>query len=121
MPFVAEFKTHGRSKMLDFGHAPDEDKDAIEKFEKQAIAMAKTRRRPAVPHNGRVVHSRIYGKRRYRRVLRRALKASRHGKRIAARRWDRDGHLIQRCKRRSLGPVSVPLGFPAFMARARPE
>ena len=46
MPFVAEFKTHGRSKMLDFGHAPDEDKDAIEKFEKQAIAMAKTRRRP---------------------------------------------------------------------------
>ena len=46
MPFVAEFTTDGRSKMLDSGHAPDEDKDAIEKFEKQAIAMAEARRRP---------------------------------------------------------------------------
>ena len=46
MPFVAEFTTDGRSKMLDAGHAPDEDKDAVQKFEKQAIAMAEARRCP---------------------------------------------------------------------------
>ena len=41
-----------------------EDKDAIEKFEKQAIAMAEARRCPVhlrVLHNGRVVHSKSYG------------------------------------------------------------
>ena len=60
MPFVAEFTTDGRSKMLDAGHAPDEDKDAVQKFEKQAIAMAEARRCPIhleVLHNARVVHS----------------------------------------------------------------
>jgi hypothetical protein len=44
--------------MLDSGHAPDEDKDAIEKFEKQAIAMAEASRFPVhlqVLQNGRVV------------------------------------------------------------------
>jgi hypothetical protein len=64
MPLVAEFSTEGRSKMLDSGHASDEDKDAIQKFEKQAIAMAETRRRPVhlqVLHNGHVVHSKSYG------------------------------------------------------------
>jgi hypothetical protein len=64
MPFVAEFTTDGRSKMLDSRHAPDEDKDAIEKFEKQAIAMAEASRFPVhlqVLHNGRVVHSKSYG------------------------------------------------------------
>jgi hypothetical protein len=64
MPFVAEFTTDGRSKMLDSGHAPDEDKDAIAKFEKQAIAMAEARRHLVylqVLHNGRVVHSKSYG------------------------------------------------------------
>jgi hypothetical protein len=58
MPFVAEFTTDGRSKMLDSGHAPDEEKDAITKFEKQAMAMAETRRCPVhlqVLYNGRVV------------------------------------------------------------------
>jgi hypothetical protein len=48
MPFVAEFTTDGRSKMLDSGQAPGEDKDAIEKFEKQAIAMAEARRCPGI-------------------------------------------------------------------------
>jgi hypothetical protein len=43
MPFVAEFTPDGRSKILDSGHAPEDDKDAIEKFEKQAIAMAEAR------------------------------------------------------------------------------
>jgi hypothetical protein len=64
MPFVAEFTTDGRSKILNSGDAPDEDKDAIEKFEKQAIAMAEARRGPVhlqVLHNGRVVHSKGYG------------------------------------------------------------
>jgi hypothetical protein len=37
MPFVAEFKTHGRSKMLNFGHAPDEDKDAIENLKSRPL------------------------------------------------------------------------------------
>jgi CubicO group peptidase (beta-lactamase class C family) len=63
-PFVAEFSTDGRSKMLDFGHAPGEDKDAIQKFEEQAIAMAEAGRFPVhlqVLHNGRVVHSKEYG------------------------------------------------------------
>jgi hypothetical protein len=46
MPFAAEFTTDGRSKMLDSGHAPDDDKGAIEKFEEQAIAMAEARRGP---------------------------------------------------------------------------
>ena len=46
MPLVAEFTTDGHSRILDSGHAPDEDKDAIENFEKQAIAMAEARRRP---------------------------------------------------------------------------
>jgi hypothetical protein len=64
MPFVAEFTTDGRSKVLDFGHAADDDKDVIEKFEKQAIAMAEAGRCPVhlqVLHNGRVVHSQSYG------------------------------------------------------------
>jgi hypothetical protein len=64
MPFVAEFTTDGRSKILDSGHAPDEDKDAVQKFEKQAIAMAEARQCPVhlqVLHNGRVVHSKSYG------------------------------------------------------------
>jgi hypothetical protein len=64
MPFVAEFTIHGRSKMLDSGHTPDESKDAIEQFEKQAVAMAEARRCPVhlqVLHNGRVVHSKSYG------------------------------------------------------------
>jgi hypothetical protein len=64
MPFVAEFATEGRSKMLDSGHAPDDDKDAIERFEMQAIAMAEARRCPVhlqVLHNGRVVLSKSYG------------------------------------------------------------
>jgi hypothetical protein len=64
MPFVAEFTTDGRSKMLDSGHAPDDDKDTIEKFEKRAMAMAEARRCPVhlqVLHNGRVVHSKSYG------------------------------------------------------------
>jgi hypothetical protein len=64
MPFAAEFTTDGRSKMLDSGHAPDDEKDAIERFEKQAIAMAEARRCPVylqVLHNGRVVHSKSYG------------------------------------------------------------
>jgi hypothetical protein len=47
MPFAAEFTTDGRSKMLDSGHAPDDDKGAIEKFEEQAIAMAEAR--PGTP------------------------------------------------------------------------
>jgi hypothetical protein len=37
MPFVAEFTTDGRSKMLDAGHAPDEDKDAVQKFESRRL------------------------------------------------------------------------------------
>ena len=64
MPFVAEFTIGGRSKMLDSGYATDDDKDAIEKFEKQAIAVAEARRCPIhlqVLHNGRVVHSKSYG------------------------------------------------------------
>jgi hypothetical protein len=64
MPFAAEFTSDGRSKMLDSGHAPDENKDAIEAFEKQAIEMAEERRCPVhlqVLHNGRVVHSKSYG------------------------------------------------------------
>jgi hypothetical protein len=64
MSFLAEFTTDGRSKMLDSGHAPDEDKEALQKFEKQAIAMAEARRCPVhlqVLHNGRVVHSKSYG------------------------------------------------------------
>jgi hypothetical protein len=64
MPFVAEFTTDGRSKMLDSGHAPDEDGDAIHKFKKEAIAMAEARRGPVhlqVLHNGHVVHSKSYG------------------------------------------------------------
>lgn len=64
MPLVAEFSTEGRSKMLDSGQASDEDKDAIQKFEKQAIAMAEARRFPVhlqVLHNGDVVHSKSYG------------------------------------------------------------
>jgi hypothetical protein len=64
MPPQAEFTTDGSSKMLDSGHAPDEDKDAIEQFEKQAIAMAEARRCPVhlqVLHNGRVVHPKSYG------------------------------------------------------------
>jgi len=32
MPFAVEFTTGGRSKM----HAPDEDENAIQRFEKQA-------------------------------------------------------------------------------------
>jgi hypothetical protein len=64
MPFVAEFTTDGRSKMLRSGHAPNEEKDAVEKFEKQAIAMAEARRCPVhlqVLYNGSVVHSKCYG------------------------------------------------------------
>ena len=60
MPFVSEFTTDGRSKMLDSGPASD----GIERFEKQAIAMAEARRCPVhlqVLHNGRVVLSRSYG------------------------------------------------------------
>ena len=55
MPFVAEFTTDGRSKMLYSGHVPNEDKDAIQKFEKQAIEMTEARRFPVhlqVLHNG---------------------------------------------------------------------
>jgi hypothetical protein len=64
VPFAAEFTADGRSKMLDSRHASDDDKDAIEKFEKQAIAMAEARRCPVhlqVLHNGRVVHPKSYG------------------------------------------------------------
>jgi hypothetical protein len=60
MPFLAEFTTDGRFKMLDSGHAPDEDKDGVQKFEKHAIVMAEARRCPVhlqVLHNDRVVHS----------------------------------------------------------------
>jgi hypothetical protein len=64
MPFVAEFTTDGRSKMLDSGHAPDEQRDAIQQFEQQATAMAEARRCPVhlqVLRNGLVVHSKGYG------------------------------------------------------------
>jgi hypothetical protein len=64
MPFVAEFTTDGGSKMLDSGHASNEDKDAIQNFEKQAMAMAEARRCPVhlqILHNGQVVHSKSYG------------------------------------------------------------
>jgi hypothetical protein len=64
MPFVAQITIDGRSKMLDSGHAPEEDKDAVLKFDKQAIAMAEARRCQVhlqVLHNDRVVHSESYG------------------------------------------------------------
>lgn len=65
MPFIAEFSTDGRSKIFDSGHAPDDDKDAIRKFEEQAIAMAETMEASVhlqVLHSGRVVHSKSYGR-----------------------------------------------------------
>jgi hypothetical protein len=64
MPYVAEFSTDGRTRMLVSGSASDNNKDAIQNFEKQAIAMAEARGLPVhlqVLHDGRVVHSKSYG------------------------------------------------------------
>jgi hypothetical protein len=42
MPFVAEFSTDGRSKMLDSGHAPDQDKDRLARFPCPVLCWAKS-------------------------------------------------------------------------------